>query len=254
MAQQISDHQNNKVTLDKARADLMRTTWKHYAVSAAIVSGAVFGVAESSKLIMEAQSHSPSQPVDGGKMSLAALWLTLTTIGGLAGGAVMLPKLARDQRRLDRLTALENAGETHVRILGKKSIYQKEEDGRYETIGAGHARVQKRMRMEFAGAAGLAVTGTLMVLDTVFSDRLMLTSSMLPLVKDVASAQNLAAIAEGFTGVAALGAAIAEAVAGHAHSKVANEMADDKRHYGANARWTKKVKVEENVKSGVQPS
>jgi hypothetical protein len=249
---------SNAIALEEVRAHVKQRAWKHYVISTAIVSGAVLGVGQGSKLISEAQNHSPNAPhhaPDAGKITLATLWLTLTTLGGIAGAGIMLPKLNKDQRQIDRIDRRLSTGQTHIRILNDKPIYQKDADGRYETFGAGHKRTMGKMRMEFTGASALAVTGTVLILDSVFPDQLALTKTILPLVRDnITSAKALAAVTEVCTGVVSLGGAIRLAVLGHRDSKLRDIMADDILHHGENTRLVKKPRTVNVVKTGVEPT
>ncbi len=220
-----STQNENKTSLIDDRARVMRRSWKHYAVSAAIVSAAAFGLAESRKDIKESDH-----------IGLGAILLTITGLGSIVGAGVMLPRHYRDQRSLARIDRAIEAGETRVRLMRSESIYQKNADGRYETIGQGQQRVQTKMRLEFAAAAGLAATGTVLLLDTMFANRLALTETILPLVGNMHGAQSLAAFAEAFTGVASLGGAIRLGVAGNDSSKISAQMESDKQAYGENAR------------------
>lgn len=243
----------HKETLVDARARVTSRAWKHYAVSAAIFGGVVLGAGESGKNAVESQNNT-SHSTDSGKIGLAALWLTLAGIGGLAGAVVMTPKIVRNQRSLERIDAALNAGETHNLIRTRKSIYQKNADGRYETFGDGHQRVQTKMRVEFASAVGLATTGTALILDTVFSDKFMLTQTIAPLVQNAVTAQNLAGVAEVVTGVTVLAGAAALAFAGQRHEKIRNIMYNNKVHFGADARQVARTKPVANDTTAAEPA
>jgi hypothetical protein len=244
----------SRTTIEEVHAHVMRRNWKHYAVTAAIAGGVVFGAAEGGKMVVESHDQSTHQSTDGGKLGLGLLWMTLASITGVVGAGVMLPKLARDQRSLVSIEASMRSGTTHFPIFSKQRTYQKNVDDQYETFGEGHQRVQTKMRQEFAGAAGLAVVGSALVLDTVFANPLSWTHAIMLLVgHNVNVAQNLAGIGEAVIGSAFLGWATTMAVAGGYFANIRKRMKADVNQYGADARVYKRMQPSDGVKMDVRP-
>lgn len=239
-------------TLDQAESRVMRRTLKHYAMAVAIIGGTVFGVAEGGKEIAESKAPYPQQSRDSSAFSLGVLWLALASLGGATGAAVMLPRIVKDQRSLERIERSRQLQSNEISTcrVAKKSLYQKNVDGQYETYGEAHQRIQKKMRMEFAGAAALTVVGASLILDAMINKPI-LTGTILPWVGHGAS-QGIAGIVQALSGTASFSQAAVLAAAGSRHLSLSHRVEVDKNHFGENMRSrSRAVSVE---RSGTEPS